>query len=144
MIAFDTGFAAIKSLLEHATAQEKERSIYLYWIACGRGGQYLQNLCRAWRDALDGFHYIPLSISENLEELVRQRTRGRGIAEQKLLEIVGEHPDLSGFDVYLAAPQAFLNSARKIFLAHQLDASHYKAETVRGNQNVSCLLDAVS
>ena len=38
MIAFDTGFAAIKSLLEHITAQDKERSIFLYWLACGAEG----------------------------------------------------------------------------------------------------------
>jgi CDP-4-dehydro-6-deoxyglucose reductase len=144
MIAFDTGFAAIKSLLEHATAQEKERRIFLYWIACGKEGQYLRNLCRAWRDALDDFHYVPLSISESLKEIMAQRVRGCEITKQKLLQVVQQHPDLSGFDVYIAAPPAFLDSAREIFLAHRLELSHYKAEIVHGNQNVSCLADAVS
>lgn len=144
MIAFDTGFAAIKSLLEHATAQEKDRSINLYWIACGREGQYLQNLCRAWRDALDGFHYVPMNIATNIRKLVKQRMRVHEIAEQKLLKIVRDHPDLSGFDVYIAAPRAFLDSAKKIFVSHHLDLSHFKAETVHGNHNVSCLLDKVS
>ena len=141
MIAFDTGFAAIKSLLEHATAQEKERRIYLYWIACGKEGQYLQNLCRAWRDALDDFHYIPLSISDRFKDTLSQPAQGCQITEQKLLEVVRQHPDLSDYDVYLAAPQAFLVAAQKIFLEHRLDPSHYKAETVHGNQNVSCLLN---
>ena len=144
MIAFDTGFAAIKSLLEHATAQEREREIYLYWIACGKEGQYLKNLCRAWRDALDGFHYIPLSISESLKDLMAQRTRGCEVTEQKLLEVVRQHPDLSAFDVYMAAPPAFLEAAREIFLAHRLEPSNYKAETVHGNQNVSCLANGMS
>ena len=60
MIAFDTGFAAIKSLLEHVTAQDNEREIYLYWLGCGEEGLYLNNLCRSWSDALDQLHYFCL------------------------------------------------------------------------------------
>ena len=70
MIAFDTGFAAIKSLLEHITAQEKERAIYLYWLACGKEGLYLDNLCRSWDDALDEMHYLPLQMQENIDEIL--------------------------------------------------------------------------
>ncbi|MEN8132029.1 MAG: 2Fe-2S iron-sulfur cluster-binding protein [Pseudomonadota bacterium] len=140
MIAFDTGFAAIKSLLEHATAQEKEREIYLYWIACGSEGQYLNNLCRSWQDALDEFHYIPLSISESHQEIMTQQVKGCKITERKLLQVVNQHPDLSGFDVYVAAPELFLESAQKIFLKHRLDPARFRTETVHGNQNVSCLV----
>ncbi|MCP4406206.1 MAG: 2Fe-2S iron-sulfur cluster binding domain-containing protein [Gammaproteobacteria bacterium] len=140
MIAFDTGFAAIKSLLEHATAQEKEREIYLYWISCGSEGQYLDNLCRSWQDALDEFHYIPLSISESHQEIMAQQAKGCEITKQKLLRVVDQHSDLSGFDVYIAAPEPFLESAQKIFLKFGLDPARLRAETVHGNQNVSCLV----
>ncbi|MEM7304440.1 MAG: 2Fe-2S iron-sulfur cluster-binding protein, partial [Pseudomonadota bacterium] len=34
LFAFDTGFAAIKSLLEHITAQESETTIHLIWMTC--------------------------------------------------------------------------------------------------------------
>lgn len=144
MIAFDTGFAAIKSLLEHATAQEKEREIFLYWIACGSEGQYLDNLCRSWQDALDEFHYIPLNISENHQEIMTQPAKGCEITEQKLLQVVNQHPDLSGFDVYIAAPESILASAQKIFLEYRLDPARFRTETVHGNQNVSCLVAELS
>jgi CDP-4-dehydro-6-deoxyglucose reductase len=141
MIAFDTGFAAIKSLLEHATAQEKEREIHLYWIACGTRGQYLNNLCRAWQDALDEFHYTPLSISQGFAEMMVQQEKACEITTQQLLKVIDDHPDLSGFDLYISAPPPFLESAQKIFLEHQLDPDGLKTETVHGNQNLSCLVN---
>jgi CDP-4-dehydro-6-deoxyglucose reductase len=141
MIAFDTGFAAIKSLLEHATAQEKEREIHLYWIACGTEGQYLNNLCRAWQDALDEFHYTPLTISKGFEEALSQQDKVCEITRKALLNVVRDHPDLSGFDLYISAPQPVLESAQRVFLNHKLDTDRLKTETVHGNQNVSCLVN---
>ena len=140
MIAFDTGFAAIKSLLEQATAQEKERAIHLYWIACGKEGQYLQNLCRAWQDALDEFQYTPISIADSYKELMAQRERGIELTEQKLYNVTAQHPDLGGYDVYIAAPEQFLVTAEKIFLRSNLPRDQLKQEIVRGNQNMDCMV----
>ena len=54
-IAFDTGFAAIKSLVEHAMALDSAPSIHLYRVSTIAGEPCLDNLCRSWADALDGF-----------------------------------------------------------------------------------------
>jgi CDP-4-dehydro-6-deoxyglucose reductase, E3 len=140
MIAFDTGFAAIKSLLEQATAQEKERGIHLYWIACGKEGQYLQNLCRAWQDALDEFQYTPISIADSYKELMARRERGLELIEQKLYRVSAQHPDLSGYDVYITAPEQLLAAAAAIFQRCALPGDQLKQEIVRGNQNVGCLV----
>jgi CDP-4-dehydro-6-deoxyglucose reductase len=140
MIAFDTGFAAIKSLLEQATAQEKERGIHLYWIACGKEGQYLQNLCRAWQDALDEFQYTPISIADSYKELMARRERGIELTEQALYRVSAQHPDLSGYDVYIAAPEQLLATAATIFQGCALPRDQLKQEIVRGNQNMDCLV----
>ncbi len=91
-IANDTGFAPIKSLIEHAISLELEQAMYLYWNMPENSRHYLENYCRAWEDALDNFTYIPLhSDSRTLDTLSRT--------------IIEQHPDLSGFDVYLNGPE---------------------------------------
>lgn len=139
LIAFDTGFAPIKSLLEQAVAQEQEREIFLYWIACSEEGHYLRNLCRSWEDALDEFHFIPLSIAGTYEEVMVQREQSREFIERMLLTVVNRHPDLGGFDLYIAAPEPFLASAQKLFLNAGLDRANLRVETLHGNHNVNCL-----
>jgi len=60
MVAEGTGFAPIKSLIEHAVALEAPEPLYLVWVA-PEGGHYLHNFCRSLVDALDDFHYYPLA-----------------------------------------------------------------------------------
>jgi CDP-4-dehydro-6-deoxyglucose reductase len=62
-IAEGIGFAAIKGLIEHAMALDSAEQLHLLWIAADDQPPYLHNLCRAWNDALDNFHYPPLSAS---------------------------------------------------------------------------------
>ncbi len=59
-IAQGIGFASIKGLIEHAMALDVAEKMYLFWIADGDEPQYLNNLCRAWNDALDNFDYVAL------------------------------------------------------------------------------------
>lgn len=59
MVAENSGFAPIKSLIEHAIALEWPQPMQLFWLA-EQGSHYLANLCRAWGDALDGFEYVLL------------------------------------------------------------------------------------
>ena len=58
-IAYGTGFAPIKSLIEHAMAIDENSTMHLYWIIDKEEDLYLNNLCRSWNDALDDFHYHP-------------------------------------------------------------------------------------
>lgn len=72
MVAEGDGFAPIKSLVEHFIALEREQFVQLAWIA-EPGGHYLENVCRAWQDALDGFGVslidrIPASQASSLAE----------------------------------------------------------------------------
>jgi CDP-4-dehydro-6-deoxyglucose reductase, E3 len=47
-VACDTGFAPVKSLIEHAMATDATESISLDWLALRADGHYLANQCRAW------------------------------------------------------------------------------------------------
>lgn len=54
------GFAPVKSIIEHALAQEAAASIELYWIAKDARDHYHSNLCRSWAAAMDEFRYALL------------------------------------------------------------------------------------
>ncbi|MCP4042957.1 MAG: hypothetical protein GY731_13530 [Gammaproteobacteria bacterium] len=45
-LAYETGFASIKSLIEHVIALELEQPLHLYWIAGKPGGHYMGNYCK--------------------------------------------------------------------------------------------------
>jgi len=105
-LAYGTGFAPIKSLIENAMARDAAESMHLYWIA-GEEGHYLNNLCRAWTDALDDFQYTPATA-----DVAKSAAALRQVAK--------DHSDLSGFDVYVAGPEAFLKAAKKLLLDNHL------------------------
>jgi CDP-4-dehydro-6-deoxyglucose reductase len=56
-VACDTGFAPIKSLIEHALSLDASPSLALFWLATRTDGHFLANQCRAWSEALDLFEY---------------------------------------------------------------------------------------
>ncbi len=74
-IAQGIGFASIKGLIEHAMALDVAEKIYLFWIADGDEPLYLNNLCRAWNDALDNFEYLALEseAGEHLADAIMAR-----------------------------------------------------------------------
>jgi len=59
-IAWRSGFAPVKSLIEHAMALELPQNIHLIWLAENPNGHYQNNLCRSWQDAFENVHYLPL------------------------------------------------------------------------------------
>ncbi|HEX9183329.1 MAG TPA: 2Fe-2S iron-sulfur cluster-binding protein [Burkholderiales bacterium] len=56
-------FAPVKSLIEHALAQESATAIDLVWVAASPAEHYQENLCRAWSQAMDNFHYALLAAT---------------------------------------------------------------------------------
>jgi len=110
-IAFDTGFAPVKSLIEHAMALDASESLHLYWIAGGEGGHYLDNLCRSWNDALDNFRYVALKTESALDPLLK------------------DHPRLPECDVYVAGPAQAVHAAEFALLEHGLPRAQLRLST---------------
>ena len=108
-IAADAGFAPIKSLIEHAMALDAAETLHLIWIASGAGGHYLDNLCRAWSDALDDFRYSPLTAKGALAD-----------DEAVLRQVLQDHPRLGDYELYVAGPVALAITAEFLLLEHGL------------------------
>jgi CDP-4-dehydro-6-deoxyglucose reductase len=102
-IAWESGFAPVSSLIDHAIQKDENRSIDLYWLSAIPRGHYLSNYCRAWRDVLDDFRYHSVDLEpvgeERLDDVIQRIVRVHGV--------------LVSSDFYLALPEALLESAQE-------------------------------
>ena len=139
LFAFDTGFAAIKSLLEHITAQEKEVLIHLIWMSCSQDGLYLNNLCRSWDDAFDFFTYDGIAFDASLKQMITNPEQGRATVEAHLAEALNDYDNLGQYDIYISAPEQATTIMRNICLQKRASETRIFSEPVRGNEDMSCI-----
>lgn len=99
-IANDTGFAPIKSLIEHCIALESTQPMHLYWLFKNRNEQYLANYIRSLQDALDNFIYTPVFE----DELGESASAPEPVQDHVIRKIIADHPDLENYDVYMNGP----------------------------------------
>jgi CDP-4-dehydro-6-deoxyglucose reductase len=119
-VAFDTGFAPVKSLIEHAMALDAAETLHLVWVA-GERGHYLDNLCRAWSDALDNFRYDPLAAAPDAPD--------EALARSVLQRVLQAHPRLEEVDVYVAGPAPRAHAAEFELLEHGLPRAQLRLST---------------
>ena len=98
-LACDTGFAPIKSLIEHAMAVDAAESLALGWLATHPDGHYLANQCRAWAEAFDQFRYEACTDADP------------AIGAIRLVDAMAAARPLAACDVYVAGPAPFVDSA---------------------------------
>jgi CDP-4-dehydro-6-deoxyglucose reductase len=111
-----TGFAPIKGMIEHAFHVGIGRPMALYWGARSRRDLYLPELPEQWARRHPGFRYTPVLSEPDAD------WQGRtGYVHEAVLE---DHPDLSGFDVYMSGPPVMVESGRKAFEAAGLSMEH--------------------
>ena len=144
LFAFDTGFAAIKSLLEHITAQEQELDIHLIWMSCGRDGLYLHNLCRSWMDAFDHFSYTGIALDESIKQLVDDPQSGCATVEAHIMQAMQSYQDLSCHDVYVSAPAPATKLFENVCRKKNVLMRRFFTEPVRGNEDMSCMVSVKS
>lgn len=126
-IAFGTGFAPIKSLMEHALALDAAESMHLYWVAAHAADLYFSNWPRAMADALDDFRYTPLVAGFDLESAA---ARQEGGLDGLLRPILEAYPALDGCDVYVAGPELLTGYARRWLAAHGLPEAQLRVGVV--------------
>jgi CDP-4-dehydro-6-deoxyglucose reductase len=103
-LAVGTGFAPVRSLVEHALALEQAPRIHLERLTLSPHGAYLDNLCRSWVDALDDFGYRagpwPDDLVAWIDDFVTAQLTGDNVAlylagpperVKPLAEAIGAH-----------------------------------------------------
>lgn len=117
-VAQDTGFAPVKSLIEHALASDYPGMLRLVWIASRAGGHYLENQCRAWADALETFSYALLTVAEPV-------AAGREAARHVLAECEPRQRDL-----YVVGAPDFVEATLAALKAAGIATSQIASEVI--------------
>jgi CDP-4-dehydro-6-deoxyglucose reductase len=112
-VASGTGFAPVKSILEHVfqgrNPRGHERQMVLYWGNRTRGDLYTPELPGSWQQQHDNFTFIPV-LSEPLPS---DNWNGRtGLVHQAVLQ---DFDDLSGYQVYACGTPAMVEAAHRDF-----------------------------
>ena len=117
--ACDTGFAPVRSLIEHALSLDAAPSITLFWLATRPDGHFMANQCRAWSEALDPFEFA-LSTSADAAAGACQMAAAM-------------RADLFDIDCafYIAGPQAFVATLQAELAAAAVPAAQVHVEVTR-------------
>ncbi len=109
-VAFGSGFSPVKSLVEHAISIDHAEHLHLYRVDRPLSHSRLDNLCRAWTDALDNFSFTLLENDLPVAELARR--------------IACDVKDPSVCDLYLAGPRNLLEELMEAAAATGFDRQH--------------------
>jgi CDP-4-dehydro-6-deoxyglucose reductase, E3 len=93
-VAGSTGFAPVKSMLEHAFAVGIRREMILYWGVRRREDLYARELCEGWAREHPNFRFIPVLSEPRPGDGWTGRT---GLVHQAILS---DHASLAGYQVY--------------------------------------------
>ncbi len=123
-MAGGTGFAPVKSIIEHLIAKKISLPIYIYWGVRTQHDLYMNELPLQWENNFPNIHYIPvLSNYEPSENKNNQGWNGRtGYVHQAISK---DFSDLSGYDIYACGPPVMISSARKTFKQQGLTEEHF-------------------
>ena len=106
-LAGGTGFAPVKGQIEHAFHRGIERPMALYWGVRSQRDLYMAELPERWCAEHPQFSFVPVLSEPDADWSGRS-----GWVHDALL---ADHPDLSGFDIYMAGPPAMVFAARDAF-----------------------------
>ena len=108
LVASGTGFAPIKSIIEHALHKDIRRPMTLYWGGRRPKDLYKNALAEGWA-AQGRITYVPVISDALPEDAWSGRT---GFVHRAVME---DFPDLSGHQVYACGVPIMVDSARRDF-----------------------------
>ena len=108
-VAGGTGFAPIKSILEHALHERLTRPMHLYWGVRARRDLYHADLAAGWAEAHPHVRFTPVLSEPDPSDGWTGRT---GFVHDAVLE---DYPDLAGHDVYASGPPVMVDAVRSTF-----------------------------
>jgi len=115
LIAWESGFAAIRSLVDHFVSLEMENSVSLYWVSTHP--PYQAQHARAWSAVIDQFDYHWVKpLAADLEQ-----------QSEQLIEQVVQQNDLRRCDLYLSAPAEILITLGGLLLDGGLPEQQFRA-----------------
>jgi NAD(P)H-flavin reductase len=113
-VAGATGFAPVKSMVEHAFHIGMKRRIFLYWGVRTLRDLYLPELPAQWAREHPTFTFVPVLSEPKPEDGWTGRT---GLVHEAIL---ADFPDLSGHQIYACGSAKMVEAAHPAFRMHGL------------------------
>jgi len=124
MIAGGTGFAPIKSVVEHAIAEKSTRPIAIYWGGRRRVDLYALSLAEAWAAAHPNIRFVPVLSEPAADDGWQGRT---GLVHEAAM---ADFPDLSGHQVYACGSPGMIAAVKRDFFGRcKLPESEFFADS---------------
>jgi CDP-4-dehydro-6-deoxyglucose reductase len=140
-VAGATGFAPVKSMLEHAFHEGVKRRMVLYWGVRSKKDLYLAELPAKWAAEHPNFTFVPVLSAPKPED---QWAGRMGLVHEAILQ---DYPDLSGHQIYACGSVGMVEAAHPAFAAHGLsqddcfsDAFKLAPHAVRGSKGAELVL----
>ncbi len=122
-MATGTGFAPIKSMVEHLLETAEERPMRIYWGGRHRRDLYQFDLATEWAQRHAHIAFIPVLSQALAEDHWQGRT---GYVQQAVVE---DLPSLVNHEVYACGSPAMVADAERVLQDRgQLPAAHYHAD----------------
>jgi NAD(P)H-flavin reductase/quinol-cytochrome oxidoreductase complex cytochrome b subunit len=113
-VAGATGFAPVKSMIEHAFHVGMKRHMVLYWGTRTLADMYARELCEQWAREHANFTFVPVLSEPGPEDQWTGRT---GLVHEAIL---ADFPSLAGHQVYACGSAAMVEAAHPAFVARGL------------------------
>jgi CDP-4-dehydro-6-deoxyglucose reductase, E3 len=122
-MAGGTGFAPIKSVIEHALYTHIDREMVLYWGCRSLQDVYLPQLPAQWQTEHPNFTFIPVLSEPKPEDNWQGRT---GFVHQAISD---DFESLAGFQVYACGAPIMIELGQKAFAAKGLPIDEFFADS---------------
>lgn len=122
LLAGGTGFAPIKSIVEHVIHNQIQRPIRLYWGARNRAGLYMHSLAEQWAAEHAQIEYIPVLSEAGPDDVWNGRS---GLVHAAVMDDLA---DFSAHQVYACGAPGMIEAARKDFTARGLPEDEFFAD----------------
>jgi CDP-4-dehydro-6-deoxyglucose reductase len=106
-VAGGTGFAPIKSIIEHAIEKGIRRPMHLYWGVRAKRDLYLHALAESWSEKLPDFRFTPVLSEPRPEDGWTGRT---GFVHAALAH---DYPQLGEHEVYACGPPPMIEALKR-------------------------------
>ena len=124
-VAGATGFAPVKSMVEHAFATGLRRKMVLYWGTRTLADMYARELCERWAREHPSFTFVPVLSEPRPEDHWTGRT---GLVHEAIL---ADFPTLAGHQVYACGSVAMVEAAHPAFRARGMDPNDCFSDAFR-------------
>lgn len=122
LLATGTGFAPIKSIVEHVQESGLVRPMTLYWGARSPTDFYMLDLVERWAAENREFEFVPVVSPTCTQDWAGRRGHVHHVAAH-------DFPDMSSHQVYACGSPAMVDAARRTFIAGcRLDGADFLSD----------------